>query len=88
MTDEQGDGDLGLNTGLVEDLYRQWVENRDSLPPAWAALFEGRERATSAPAAPRGNGAGDGLPTEGQTQSPAATPLRGAPARLVANMEA
>ncbi|MFN8036975.1 MAG: multifunctional oxoglutarate decarboxylase/oxoglutarate dehydrogenase thiamine pyrophosphate-binding subunit/dihydrolipoyllysine-residue succinyltransferase subunit [Acidimicrobiia bacterium] len=102
---------LGPNSGLVEELYRRFLENPDSVAESWREFF--------ADYTPRGNtqtvpavGAPEGIR---QPSSPAAgpvaatapaapsaervattsaaphaepTPLRGAAARIVANMEA
>ena len=35
--------DFGINTGLVEELYARYLENRDSVDPAWRAYFDSRE---------------------------------------------
>jgi 2-oxoglutarate dehydrogenase E1 component len=96
-------GDLGSNAGMVEDMYRQFVERPESVSDAWREFFADyvpREAATEtaapAPAPPAP------APTPAATPAPPApakdttalvldgeTPsvLRGAAARIVENME-
>jgi multifunctional 2-oxoglutarate metabolism enzyme len=91
---------FGPNSGLVEDLYRQFQENPASVSEAWRDYFEDYE-----PAAPKdGKGAAPAPVAPARTAEPAppappaeparpATPaeaqlLRGAAARVVQNMEA
>jgi multifunctional 2-oxoglutarate metabolism enzyme len=39
--------DLGPNSGLVEDMYRQYQENPDSVPASWREFFAFREQPTA-----------------------------------------
>ncbi|HEY5011447.1 MAG TPA: multifunctional oxoglutarate decarboxylase/oxoglutarate dehydrogenase thiamine pyrophosphate-binding subunit/dihydrolipoyllysine-residue succinyltransferase subunit, partial [Acidimicrobiia bacterium] len=90
-------GDLGTNAGMVEDLYREYVEHPESVSAAWREFFADYvPREASAPTATAPP------PTASATPKPAAstgstaivldgeTPavLRGASARIVENMEA
>jgi 2-oxoglutarate dehydrogenase E1 component len=66
--------DFGLNAGLVEELYAQYLENPESVDASWRKLFEQRALAAPAPrffggyvvpsAAPAANG---GAATNGGT---------------------
>ncbi len=79
--------DLGPNAGLVEQMYRRWQENPDSLALAWQEFFtdytpRGQSPATDVVAAPpvatpRNSEDGDVV-----------KPLRGAAAAIVRNMAA
>src|SRR4051794_19335383 len=40
--------DFGINTGLVEELYAQYLENPASVDPSWRAHFDARLAATPA----------------------------------------
>ena len=91
--------DLGPNSGLVEEMYSQYVENPESVPDEWREFFDHREDgapAPNAPTAPRSAPArASPPPAPSPTPSqPSATdgekpvPLRGATARIVENMEA
>ncbi len=39
--------DFGINTGFVEELYAQYLENPESVDPSWRALFDARLAATT-----------------------------------------
>ncbi|AUX45472.1 2-oxoglutarate dehydrogenase E1 [Sorangium cellulosum] len=41
--------DFGINAGLVEELYAQYLENPESVDPGWRAFFEGKNGGASAP---------------------------------------
>ncbi|MGZ4756556.1 MAG: multifunctional oxoglutarate decarboxylase/oxoglutarate dehydrogenase thiamine pyrophosphate-binding subunit/dihydrolipoyllysine-residue succinyltransferase subunit [Acidimicrobiia bacterium] len=96
--------DLGPNSGLVEEMYRQFLENPGSVSASWRDFFEDY--------APRGAAAAVPAPVTVPTTPPPATPLpvakpspvsgsappeldgetaaplRGSAARVVENMEA
>src|SRR5262249_13788927 len=54
--------DFGINVGLVEELYAQYLENPEAVDPSWRAYFEERsarsrpEVARLEPPPPGGNG--------------------------------
>ncbi len=88
--------DFGPNTGMVEELYRQWQENPEAVSEPWRDFFEDY-------VPPGGNGERSPAPTEAPAPAPAPTsappeapaatdgdvkPIRGAAARIVENMEA
>jgi 2-oxoglutarate dehydrogenase E1 component len=85
--------DFGPNTGMVEELYRQWQENPAAVSEQWRDFFEDY-------VPPGGNGERSAAPTEAPAPAPAAAPaeapapadgikpIRGAAARIVENMEA
>ncbi len=91
--------DFGPNVGLVEEIYRQWLEDPASVSESWQDFF-----ADYKPRLPSRSGNGE---TSAVTEAPAvetprpsppppasepapdgATPLRGAAASIVKNMEA
>jgi 2-oxoglutarate dehydrogenase E1 component len=90
--------DLGPNSGLAEEMYREYVENPAAVPEVWREFFARREQ--SAPEAPptRDGPTADAVaprpapapPPEpepdGEAERP--IPIRGALARIVENMEA
>jgi 2-oxoglutarate dehydrogenase E1 component len=39
--------DFGINTGFVEELYAQYLENPESVDPSWRSYFDARLAATS-----------------------------------------
>ena len=43
--------DFGINTGLVEELYAQYLENPSSVDPSWRAYFDARLATTAPPRA-------------------------------------
>ncbi len=94
--------DFGPNTGMVEELYRQWQENPAAVSEQWRDFFEdyvppgGNGETARAPAeappANRRDSVADS-PTEErrlEEKAPADNikPIRGAAARIVENMEA
>ncbi len=76
--------DLGPNAGLVEDMYRRFQENPQSIAPAWQEFFaDYQPRAiVAAPAAPNASSSINVL--EGET----ATALKGPAKSIAKNMEA
>jgi multifunctional 2-oxoglutarate metabolism enzyme len=103
-TDSTKTGDFGANDWLVEEMFEQYRRNPDSVSPSWQEFFadyggrgNGRAPVTSGeaeaasvrpatePARPEEPKAGE---TAAETTAPTAQPLRGAAARIVANMEA
>ncbi len=95
---------LGFNTGYVEELYRQYLDNPKSVSENWQEFFadykpgEGFVAAAEARPVQRAAEApsGDGAAAEGEAPAPPPfspeeaefRPLRGAAARIVENMEA
>jgi 2-oxoglutarate dehydrogenase E1 component len=92
---------LGPNVGLVEELYRQYLEDPDSVGEGWRAYFADyvplgtspageRERAAvaAAPAAAAPREAAAPVPVEEEAGDEPAEPLRGGAVRQVQNMEA
>ena len=85
-------GSFGPNAWLVDDMYDRFLQDPDSVAPSWREFFADYQRSTvpvvnaahlvaspqSAPAAA----------TPPAVLDEAATPLRGAAARIVTNMEA
>src|SRR5687767_4069456 len=39
--------DFGINTGFVEELYAQYLENPESVDPSWRSFFDGRLGSTN-----------------------------------------
>ncbi|MEZ4302460.1 MAG: 2-oxoglutarate dehydrogenase E1 component [Polyangiaceae bacterium] len=49
--------DFGVNAGFVEELFAQYLENREAVEPAWRELFDARVgRAQRPPVTPRRDG--------------------------------
>jgi 2-oxoglutarate dehydrogenase E1 component len=93
--------DLGPNAGLVEEMYRQYRENPQSVSAGWREFFDDyvpRDEAPPAPAAPARAPAPAPAPPAPPSPARPAAPvvldgeepetLRGASARIVENMEA
>ncbi len=88
---------LGFNTGYIEDLYRQYLENRDSVSESWREFFADYNpgvdfvAAEQAPAVPsptqpaKAPGVAGAPPVDDAVESKV---IRGASARIVENMEA
>ena len=81
---------IGPNAWLVDDMYERYSADPSSVAESWRDFFQGYRAgpARPAPAAPEAPSAGSPPPplsTHGQGEG---EPLRGAAARLVANMEA
>jgi 2-oxoglutarate decarboxylase len=86
---------FGPNSGLVEELYRQFQENPASVSAEWREFFEDYAPKTTtpadgdaAPAAAVPAPAPVAPPQPEEAVPPEAQPLRGAAARVVQNMEA
>lgn len=82
---------LGFNTGFVEDLYKKFLEEPESVSPSWrdfftdyrpSASFVAVEEVASAPE-PEAPKVEDRAPADADVRQ-----IRGASARLVQNMEA
>ena len=96
MADDSSPQITGPNAWLVDEMFEQYRNDPNSVSESWKEFFHGY-RPTAAPrsaAAPAAAPAG--TPAAGSVSSPAATdatdvetgtPLRGAAARIVANME-
>jgi 2-oxoglutarate dehydrogenase E1 component len=76
---------LGFNTGYIEEYYRQYLEDPNSVSESWREFFAdytpdasfvtGAERAPSPPqAAPSAGASGDGAPPAPKKPEPAARP--------------
>ncbi|MGH9394769.1 MAG: 2-oxo acid dehydrogenase subunit E2, partial [Terriglobales bacterium] len=86
---------LGANEGYGEELWRLYQANADAVPEAWRAVFaplangRGRASAGTTAAIPGSAAAQAGAaPAVSLLPGDALQPLRGAAARLAANMEA
>jgi 2-oxoglutarate decarboxylase len=77
-------GSFGPNAWLVDDLYERYLEHPESVAPSWREFFVDYQRST-VPAAPAPTAAPAAAPV---TIDAEAAPLRGAAARIVANMTA
>ena len=75
--------DLGPNSGLIEEMYRQFVADPNSVAPSWQEFFSDYTPAGSA-GRPDNGAANRPLVLDGEE----AKPIRGAAARVVENMEA
>ena len=91
--------DLGPNAGLVDEMYRRWQEHPDSIAPAWQEFFADYTPRLSAPAVAVVSPPAPTVPAATTEPAPSdaasaaapadpATPLRGAAAAVVRNMEA
>src|SRR5437016_9589577 len=85
----------GANIAFIEELYERYRANPESVSASWREFFhdytDGEERvATAAPAVapPAAEAAAATRPTPVPPLVPGATPLRGAAAKIVTNMEA
>jgi 2-oxoglutarate dehydrogenase E1 component len=82
----------GANSAFIEELHERYRANPDSVSASWREFFEGYGRANVATAAPAV--AAPAAEAAAATPAPAlrlagsATPLRGAAAKIAANMEA
>ncbi len=84
--------DLGPNSGLVDDMYRQFVADPTSVAPSWQEFFSDYSPAGS-PAHPATAATATAVPATGANAplllaGEEAKPIRGAAARTVENMEA
>jgi multifunctional 2-oxoglutarate metabolism enzyme len=87
---------LGPNVGLVEELYRQYLEDPDSVGEGWRAYFADYVPLGTSPVAERERAAAGTAPAAAPLPEPAAPaaeaeavePLRGGAVRQVENMEA
>jgi 2-oxoglutarate dehydrogenase E1 component len=70
-----------MNAGFVQEMYEQYLKDPASVDPEWRVLFENGGRGLEPIAAPEEKGAG------APAISGTAQPLKGAAARLAANME-
>ncbi|MBV8951077.1 MAG: multifunctional oxoglutarate decarboxylase/oxoglutarate dehydrogenase thiamine pyrophosphate-binding subunit/dihydrolipoyllysine-residue succinyltransferase subunit, partial [Actinobacteria bacterium] len=62
------DIDLGPNSGLVEEMYRQYLENPQSVAESWREFFEDYQPRWS-------QGNGNGGPSTATTTAPARAPV-------------
>src|ERR671937_2840571 len=82
--------EFGANVGLIDEIYKQYLDNPESVSEAWREFFaenEPEEEPAQAPAQPQAQ-----RPAATRERQPAdrdgAVPLRGAAARIVEAMEA
>src|SRR3954447_21549870 len=96
MTDDPGTTtSLGPNEWLVDEMYEQFLADPKSVSASWQEFFADYRRDQHEPAAPASAAPATAAPAKaaapakesGATASPEGTPLRGAAARTVANME-
>ena len=83
-------GSFGPNAWLIDDLYEQFLSDPSSVSPTWQEFFADYQRAPL-PTVPTVAGPLDGSPTKSRVEANVntdATPLRGAAARIAANMSA
>ena len=78
-------GSFGPNAWLVDDLYDQFLRDPNSVAPSWRDYFADYQR-SALPTAPVASAPAVAKPAAAIDAE--ATPLRGAAARIVANMEA
>src|SRR5258706_14341705 len=97
MADDQGTTNaLGPNEWLVDEMYEQYLADPNSVSKSWQEFFadyrrDQHEPVAAAPApepAPAPKPAAAPAKTKTQAGAEEAVPLRGAAARIVANMEA
>ena len=88
---------LGPNVGLVEELYRQYLEDPESVGEGWREYFADYVPLGTSPAGDRERAAAARRPAGAAARAPRrprpaeleeSEPLRGGAARLVENMEA
>src|SRR5215210_2084732 len=96
------DVDFGPNVGLVEEIYRQWLEDPNSVAESWQDFFgdykprlaksgNGETAVAEPNPAPSAKPAQEPAPAPQAAPAPApegATPLKGAAALIVKNMQA
>ena len=79
----KSDSELGINSWLEDEIYRQYLRNRSAVDESWKDLFESNgvtpAAAPAAPAAPRAPESTAGFELQ---------PLRGAAGRIAENMSA
>ena len=83
-------GSFGPNAWLIDDLYEQFLSDPSSVSATWQEFFADYQRAP-VPTVQTVAGPLDGTPTKSPAETIVnkdATPLRGASARIVANMSA
>ena len=69
---------LGYNTGLIEDYYKQYLDNPESVSPAWREFFAGYS--PDASVTPPTQRAAAAVPAAPATPAPAASTASAAPA--------
>ncbi len=78
---------LGYNTGIIEDYYRQYLENPESVSESWREFFAGytpvpgttAPARPAAPAAPAASSDGGSAPVAAPRATPAPSPAAPAP---------
>jgi len=87
----KSDPDMGINSWLEDELYRQYLHDRSSVDEGWKQIFEENSRENGAPTAPR---VAAPTPSAAQPEAPGPAPdaelqpLRGAAGKIAANMAA
>ncbi|HEY4410180.1 MAG TPA: multifunctional oxoglutarate decarboxylase/oxoglutarate dehydrogenase thiamine pyrophosphate-binding subunit/dihydrolipoyllysine-residue succinyltransferase subunit [Acidimicrobiia bacterium] len=92
-------GEFGPNVGLVEEIYRQWLEDPSSVAESWQDFFAdytprlpdragNGEAAVEVPPAPAPQAPAPPTPEPQPTDGPVPAIIRGAGAAIVRNMEA
>jgi 2-oxoglutarate dehydrogenase E1 component len=79
-------GSFGPNAWLVDDMYDRFLADPDSVSPSWREFFADYQRSTVPPVATNVVHAPAAKPVVNIDEE--ATPLRGAAARIVTNMNA
>ncbi|HEY6532629.1 MAG TPA: multifunctional oxoglutarate decarboxylase/oxoglutarate dehydrogenase thiamine pyrophosphate-binding subunit/dihydrolipoyllysine-residue succinyltransferase subunit [Acidimicrobiales bacterium] len=96
MADDPSPQITGPNAWLVDEMYEQYVADPSSVSESWQDFFHDYRPsasprgglATAAAATPPTPAAPAATPAPAAAEEPPGTPLRGAAARIVANMEA
>ncbi|HEV2427803.1 MAG TPA: 2-oxo acid dehydrogenase subunit E2, partial [Acidimicrobiales bacterium] len=81
-------GSFGPNAWLVDDLYEQFLADPTSVSASWRDFFAGYQRSAVPAVAPAPAAAAPTPAAPPTSDDAGATPLRGAAARVVANMTA
>ncbi len=87
MTDRPDDLYRTMNAGFAQAMYEQYLRDPTSVDAEWRQLFEGGARGLEPLPAPPPPPAAAGAAPAGPALPGTPTPMRGAAARLVANME-
>jgi len=86
----KSDPQLGVNSWLEEELYRQYLRDRSAVDESWKEVFDssgGSDAAAPSPAAAKAAGA-PAIPAPEPPASGQLQPLRGAAGRIAENMAA
>ena len=80
-------GSFGPNAWLVDDMYDRFLQDPTSVSPSWREFFADYQR-SAVPTVSTSHALASAAPPKPLEVNPEATPLRGAAARIVTNMEA